>query len=98
MPDHGNDKGQIDGCIGAAEEGSGEACKAQKNDKAEKQREIQKGETLSEGSDEKLKNTPGEIGYDEDIGAYTDIDDHEYVYILDSEGPEDAYLYIYYTR
>ena len=32
------------------------------------------------------------------IGAYTDIDDHEYVYILDSEGPEDAYLYIYYTR
>jgi hypothetical protein len=73
VPDHGNDKGQIDGCIGAAEEGSGEACKAQKNNKAEKQREIQKGETLSEGSDEKLKNTPGEIGYDEDIGAYADI-------------------------
>ena len=44
MPDHGNNKRKIDGCIGAPEQGTGKTREAEKNDKAEKQREIQKGE------------------------------------------------------
>ncbi|MBO4243283.1 MAG: hypothetical protein J5883_08385 [Clostridiales bacterium] len=32
------------------------------------------------------------------IGVYSDVDEHEYVFFIDSESQTDAYLYIYYSR
>ena len=34
VPKHGNDQGEIDGGVGTTEEGTGKACKPEKNDKA----------------------------------------------------------------
>lgn len=32
------------------------------------------------------------------IGVYSDVDEHDYVFFIDSESPTDAYLYIYYSK
>jgi len=32
------------------------------------------------------------------LGLYSDVDEHQYVFFIDSESPTDAYLYIYYTK